>query len=255
MTFSANLGFLFTELRLPEAIRAAGRAGFDAIECHFPYDTPPAGVRAAMDETGLAMLGINTVRGNDSAGDFGLAAMPGREAEARAAIDQAIAYARAIGAGAVHVMAGKSGGGASAEAVYRSNLDYACDRAERLRILIEPINPRDAPDYHLGRVEHAAEIIAALGRENLKILFDCYHVQITQGDLTERFRAHLPLIGHVQIAAVPDRGEPDAGEVDFQNLIAAIREMGYSAPIGAEYRPRGGSTEAGLGWLGAYRAG
>ena len=258
MSFSANLGFLFTDRPLPEAIRAARRAGFEAVECHFPYDTPPEQVRAALDETGLPMLGLNTVRG-DREGDFGLAALPGREAEARAAIDQAVDYARAIGARAVHVMAGRSGGGEAAEATFRANLAHACDRAEGreragdLTVLIEPINHRDAPGYHVSTVEHAAEIVGALGRDALRVMFDCYHTQITQGDLIRRFEAHRAIVGHVQIAAVPDRGEPDAGEVSHPHLIAAIREMGHTAPIGAEYRPRHGSTEAGLGWLDAYR--
>ena len=255
MSFSANLGFLFTELSLPEAIRAAGRAGFEAVECHFPYDTPPEEVRAALDETGLPMLGLNTGRGDTGRGEFGLSALPGREADARAAIDQAVDYAHAIGAGAVHVMAGRTGGGEAAEAAFRANLAHACDRAEGLTVLIEPINHRDAPGYHLSTVEHAAEIIGALGRDNLKIMFDGYHVQIMQGDLIRRFEAHRNLVGHVQIAAVPDRGEPDEGEVHYPNLVAAIRAMGYAAPIGAEYKPRHGPTEAGLGWLDAYRGG
>ena len=250
--FSANLGFLFTDRPLPEAVRAAARAGFAAVECHFPYETPVADLRAALDETGLPMLGVNTVRGDVAAGDFGLAALPGREAEARAAIDQAVDYARAVGAGAVHVMAGRSGGGAAAEAAYRANLAHACERAAGLTVLIEPINQRDAPGYHLSRVEHAAEIVGAAPHDNLRIMFDFYHVQIAQGDLLRRFEAHLPLTGHVQIAAVPDRGEPDAGEVDYPEVVAAVRAMGYAAPIGAEYRPRHGSTEAGLGWLAAY---
>jgi hydroxypyruvate isomerase len=201
------------------------------------------------------MLGLNTIRGGE--GDFGLAALPGREDEAQAAIVQAVDYAAATGTRAVHVMAGRSGGGNAAEATFRANLAFASDLAapQGLTVLIEPINARDAPGYHLGRLEHAAGIVEALGRDNLRVMFDCYHLQIMGGDLTERFRAHLPLIGHVQIAAVPDRGEPDAGEVHYPNLIAAIRRMGYDRPIGAEYRPRHGSTEAGLGWLAAYREG
>ena len=253
VSFSANLGFLFTDRPLPDAIRSAHRAGFEAVECHFPYDTPPDEVRAALEETGLPMLGLNTVRGA-AEGDFGLSALPGREAEAWAAIDQALAYAREIGAGAVHVMAGRSGGGEAAEAAFRDALAYAADRAEGLTVLIEPINHRDAPGYHLATVEHAAGIVRDLGGP-LRILFDCYHVQITQGDLIRRFEGHRDLIGHVQIAAVPDRGEPDEGEIHYPHLIAAIRRAGWSAPIGAEYRPRHGATEAGLGWLDAHRGG
>ena len=253
--FSANLGFLFTDRPLPDAIRAAKSAGFAAVECHFPYDVPVREVRDALEETRLPMLGLNTIRGGED--DFGLAALPGREAEARRAIVQAVDYAAATGTCAVHVMAGRSGGGQEAEAVFRRNLGLACGLAAPLgiNVLIEPINTRDAPGYHLGTVEHAAEIVDASGHPNLRIMFDCYHLQIMGGDLEARFRRFLPMIGHVQIAAVPDRGEPDCGEVQYPTLIAAMREMGYRHPIGAEYKPRCGSTEAGLGWLAAYREG
>lgn len=251
MAFSANLGFLFTGRPLVEAVRAAKAAGFGAVECHFPYETDPGKLRAVLAETGLPLVGINTRAGDLAAGDFGLAALPDRVAEARAAIDQAIGYAGAAGAGAVHVMAGRTDGGAAAEKTFRDNLGYAAAQAARhgVGILIEPINHRDAANYHLASIEQAARIVEDLGADNLRIMFDCYHVQVAQGDVTTRFRAHRDLIGHVQIAAVPDRGEPDTGELDHAYLIAAIRDAGYTAPIGAEYRPRGADTEVGLGWL------
>lgn len=251
MGYSANLGFLYQELSLPDRIRAAKAAGFVAVECHFPYDTPASDVAAALQETGLRMLGLNTVPGNITAGDFGLAALPGREAEARAAILQAVEYGAAIGALNVHVMAGKTDGAPASEATFRANLAYACDLAatKGMNVLIEPINHRDVPGYHLSRVEHAAEIIADLGKPNLRLMFDCYHSQIMQGDLLRRVQKHLPLIGHIQIAAVPSRAEPDEGEVNFSWLVPAIRALGYSAPIGAEYKPRSGKTADGLGWL------
>ncbi|OIP87960.1 MAG: isomerase [Rhodobacterales bacterium CG2_30_65_12] len=256
MGYSANLGFLFTELALPDRIRAAKAAGFEAVECHFPYDTPAADVAAALAETGLKMLSLNTVPGNVAAGDFGLAALAGREAEARAAVEQAVAYAAAIGAANVHVMAGKTDGGAEAEATFRANLAFACDLAAEhgMSVLIEPINHRDVPGYHLARVEHAADIIAAMGRANLRLMFDCYHSQIMQGDLITRVRDHLALIGHIQIAAVPSRAEPDEGEVNYAWLVGAIRGLGYGAPIGAEYKPRSGRTSDGLAWLAALPA-
>lgn len=256
MQFSANLGFLFTDLPLPEAIRAAKAAGFDAVECHFPYAVAASEVKAALEETGLPMLGLNTQPGDLAAGDFGLAALPGHEAEARAAIDQAVAYAAEIGAGNVHVMAGKTDGSNAAEETFRANLRFACARAaaQDIGILIEPINHRDVPGYHLSHVEHAAEIVADLDQPNLRLMFDCYHTQIMQGDLTRRIEAHLALIGHIQIAAVPDRGEPDAGEVNYPELLKSIAGFGYSRPIGAEYKPRGGDTAEGLGWLEPFKA-
>lgn len=251
MLFSANLGFLFADRPLPQAIRAAAAAGFDAVECHWPFSVPTQEVRAALEETGLPMLGLNTPRG--APGENGLAALPGREGEAIAAIETALAYAAAVGASNVHVMAGFAAG-ETAAAVYRANLAEACDRAAALglTILIEPLNRHDAPGYFLTSTTQAAETIAAVGRPNLKLMFDFYHVQIMEGDLTRRLSALLPLIGHVQFAAVPDRGEPDAGEVDLVHMLAVLRDLGWAAPVGAEYRPRRG-TEAGLGWLARFR--
>lgn len=251
MRFSANLGFLFTDRALPDAIRAAARAGFAAVECHFPYEFAAHEVRAALEETGLPMLGLNTWPGDRAAGDFGLAALPGREDEARAAIRQAVDYAQAIGAGAVHVMAGCTDGGAEADAAFRANLAYACDLAAHLglTILIEPINQRDVPGYHLSFSAHAAAVIAALGRDSLRMMFDCYHLQIMEGDLLRRFARYQPIIGHVQFAGVPDRGAPDQGEVDYRWLLPQIAALGWKAPFGAEYRPGETGTEASLGWL------
>ncbi|WP_432257091.1 hydroxypyruvate isomerase family protein [Limimaricola sp. AA108-03] len=254
MMFSANLGFLFTDRPLPEAIRAAKRHGFGAVECHFPYDTPAREVRAALDETGLEMLGINTVPGDTASGDFGLAAVPGREREARAAIEQALDYAAEIGARNVHVMAGRTEDFDAAEALFRGTLRAACDLAapRGIGLLIEPINRRDVAGYHLSHIEQAAATVAAVGSDALKIMFDCYHLQIMQGDLIRRFETHREMIGHVQIAGVPDRGEPDGGELHYPNLVAAFRERGWGAPIGAEYKPRSGRTEDGLGWMDAF---
>lgn len=252
MQFSANIGFLYADMPIPQRIRAAKADGFDAVECHFPYEFDAGEVADVLAETGLPMLGLNTRPGES----FGYLAMPGQEIEARAAIDEAVAYGARIGAGAVHVMAGRSGGGTAAERVYRENLAYACDKAGAAgtTVLIEPINHRDAPGYHLYTVEHGAEIIGGIGAENLRLMFDCYHTQIMQGDLLTRFAEAQAVIGHVQIAAVPDRGEPEGGEVHYINLLTAFARLGWSAPVGAEYRPRSGKTADGLSWLADFRA-
>lgn len=250
--FSANLGFLWSDLSLPDAIHAAKAAGFQAVECHWPFDTPAAEIRAALDDTGLPMMGLNTRRGDVAAGDNGLAALPGRESEARAAIDEALAYAAEIGAKAVHVMAGISGG-PQADAVFRGNLVHACGVADPLgiTILIEPLNRYDAPGYFLNSSAQAAAIIREIALPNLKLMFDCYHVQIMEGDVSRRLEALMPLIGHIQIASVPDRGTPDHGELDYQHILSLIDRLGWTTPIGAEYRP-GGATDATLAWLARY---
>jgi hydroxypyruvate isomerase len=255
LRFSANLGFLWNDRALPDAIGAAAAAGFDAVECHWPYEIPAEQVREALAGTGLAMLGLNTVRGDVSAGENGLAAMPGREADARSAIDQALEYADAIDAGNIHVMAGIAIG-EEAEATYVENLRYASERAASAgrTILIEPLNERDAPGYFLRTSDQAVGIIDHVGAPNLKLMFDCYHVQIMEGDITRRLEGLMPHIGHIQIAAVPDRKEPDHGELDYRYILDLLQRLGYDHPIGAEYRPAA-SVEAGLGWLERARSG
>jgi hydroxypyruvate isomerase len=251
--FSANLGFLWADRTLPDAIRAAKAAGFDAVECHWPYDVPPAEVAGALRETGLQMLGLNTRRGEVAAGDNGLSAVPGREGEARAAIDEAIAYARAIGAGNIHVMAGFAKGDLAHE-IFVTNLRYACEKAavHAITILIEPLNKYDAPGYFLTTTGQAAAIIDEVGATNLKLMFDCYHVQLMEGDLSHRLADLRPLIGHIQFASVPDRGAPDHGEICFKHIFETIEKIEYSPPLGAEYKPRG-DTDATLGWMAALR--
>ena len=249
MKFSANLGFLWNDRPLPEAIRAAKAAGFDAVECHWPYVIPADEVKAALDETGLRMLGLNTRRGDVGAGDNGMSAIPGREAEAREAIDEAIAYATAIDTPNIHVMAGFAAGDA-ARRTFVANLQYACDQAapHGITILVEPLNKYDAPGYFLATTDQALAIIEAVGAPNLKLMFDCYHVQLMEGDLTHRIAALLPSIGHIQFASVPDRGAPDHGEINYDHLFRVISDLGYTAPLGAEYKPAG-NTDDTLGWL------
>ncbi len=249
MQFSANLGFLWADRPLPDAVRAAAAAGFDAVECHWPYDTPVHDLRAALRETGLPLMGINTVRGDVAGGENGLCALPGREAEARGSIAQAVDYAAAVGARHVHVMAGRSTG-EDARQVFADNLRHACALAagHDIGILIEPLNPYDAPGYFLQTTDQARGLIAEVAAPNLRLMFDCYHVGRMGGDVIAQLADLGPVIGHIQFAAVPDRGAPDHGEVDYDAVFSAIDAMGWTAPVGAEYRPAG-DTDASLGWL------
>lgn len=253
--FSANLGFLFADLPDLERVAAAASAGFKAVEMHWPYQVPASEMRSALARSQVKMLGLNTPVGNAAAGDFGLGAVPGRESEFQQAVDQALSYGAAIDATALHCMAGVASPDdfASAERTFVANLRTAADKAAQasMTILIEPINHRDKPGYFLHHVEQAASIIEKVGRSNVRIMFDCYHTQIMQGDLTWRLKTYLELIGHVQFAAVPSRAEPDEGEVNYPELCRTLDALGYAGWVGAEYKPRG-RTEDGLGWLPAF---
>ncbi len=248
--FAANIAYLFTDRPLVERARAAAASGFRGVEGQFPYTTSAAALRAVIERHGLTMLGINTERGGD--GQFGLAAVPKREADFDGLFAQALDYITCAGGNAVHCLAGfvDVHDRPAAERTFIANLSRAADAAagKGIMLLIEPINNRDRPDYFLNRVEHAADIVAKIGKPNVRIQFDFYHAQIMGGDLLRRFETHLPLVGHVQIAAVPSRHEPDEGEVNYPEVFRFLDRVGYSGWIAAEYHPRA-QTEDGLGWL------
>ena len=250
--FSANLGFLWTELNLPSAILAAKAAGFDAVECHWPYDTDPKAIIGALQDTNLTMIGLNTRRGDVGAGENGLSALPGREDDAKDAIDEAILYAAEIKAKNIHVMAGFSSGD-EAEKVFIKNLDYACNKAllHDITILIEPLNQYDAPGYFLKTTSQALGIIEKVNQPNLKLMFDCYHVQLMEGNIVQKLKSLMPYIGHIQFASVPDRGSPGDGELSYEFVFKIIKQLGYEDPIGAEYKPKG-DTNSSLNWMKAY---
>ena len=249
--FAANLGHLFTERPLIERFAAAAAAGFTAVELQFPYDTAPAAVKAELTRHCLTQLGVNTPQ----CPEFGLAALPGRERDFAAAFTRALDYVVAIGGRAIHCMAGVVPVEArpAAEKVFIANLTRAAAAAAEpnITLLIEPINPRDRPGYFLSHVEHAADLVGKIGAPNVRVQFDFYHVQIVGGDLIRRFEKYLPVIGHTQIAAVPTRGEPDEGEINYPAIFAAMDKLGYAGFIGCEYKPRT-RTEDGLGWAKPY---
>ncbi len=253
MKFSANLGFLWNDLSLPDAIHAAKRAGFDAVEVHWPYDTPSKDIEDALAETGLPLLGLNTRRGNLDAGENGLSALADRKVEARDAIDEALAYAAETGALNLHVMAGFAQG-VAAEVAFVEALAYACEKGakQNVTILIEPLNSYDAPGYFLNTTVHAQELITRVDAPNLKLMFDCYHVQLMEGDLGHKLEALMPVIGHIQFARVPDRGPPEGGEIDYTHIFKLIDKLGWATPVGAEYKSTLPTDET-LGWMQAYQ--
>jgi hydroxypyruvate isomerase len=247
--FSANLGFLWSNLLLLERIDRAAAAGFRAIELHWPYEVPARDVRARCERHGLKLLGINTLRGGP--GENGLGALAGREAEFQAAIDQSIAYCLEAGGTAIHCMAGfvKPEAREAAGHVFVGNLREAADKAapHGLTLLLEALNPYDAPGYFYATQAEADRIREAAGRENVKLMFDVYHVGASEGDILRKLKRFMPVIGHIQIAAVPSRAEPDEGEVAYPAIFEAIDALGYDGWVGCEYKPRG-PVEEGLQW-------
>ena len=251
--FAANLSMMFNEVPFPERFAAAAKAGFKAVEFLFPYDYTPAEVAGWLKENKLESALFNLPPGNWAAGERGIASLPGREQEFREGVAKAIEFALAMGTPKVHCMAGLFPVGADRakhRAAYVENVRYAAQElAKHGRMLvIEPINPRDMPGYFLNTQADGHEICKEIGLPNLKVQMDFYHCQIVEGDLTMTFKNNFAGIGHVQIASVPTRNEPDQGEVDYRHIFKLLDEMGYDGWVGCEYKPRG-RTEDGLGWL------
>ena len=263
--FAANLSMMYTELAFLDRFKAAAEDGFDAVECLFPYDVDPLDIAARLNDHGLTQVLINAPCGDFAAGERGMACLPGREDDFRRAIEEdALPYAAALGCTRIHVMAGvprveaRSGSARDAlRATYLHNLEWAAKVAATggVTILIEPINHRDFPGYFLNTQQEAHDVVTTVGAANLRVQMDLYHCQITEGDLSEKLRQYLPTgrVGHIQIAGVPTRNEPNVGELNYPYLLDLVDELGYAGFVSAEYRPRAG-TSAGLDWLRSYRA-
>ena len=248
--FAANLSMLYTELPFMERFAACARDGFKGVEILFPYDMPATDIAQALQANGLEAVLFNTPPGDLANGDRGLAGQPGREAEFRAAIDSALQVALATGCKRIHVMSGLGESLAPRLDLLCANLAYAAAQFQPhgITALIEPINTRDIPGYLLNTQAQAHAIVDRVGAANLRVQMDLYHCQIVEGDVAMKLRQYLPRVGHIQIAGVPDRHEPDLGELNYPYLFQLLDELGYTGWVGCEYRPRAG-TSAGLGWL------
>ena len=252
--FAANLTMMFTEVPFLDRFGAAARAGFDAVEFLFPYDHDAAHLADLLVEHRLTHALFNLPPGDWAAGERGIASLPGREAEFRAGVTTALRYATATGCKRVHMMAGIADwADPSAALRYRGALQHLCGAAGEagVEVMIEPINARDMPGYFLNSFSRAVDLIHSLGLPNLKLQFDIYHRQIIHGDVLTGLRDLMPLIGHVQVAAVPKRHEPGTGELNDLMLLTELDALGYTGFVGCEYRPAG-ETVAGLTWMRAF---
>ncbi len=261
--FAANLTMMYTEHNFLDRFAAAAHDGFTAVEFLFPYEHPAATLAALLKEHGLRQVLFNSPPGDWKAGERGITALPGREQEFRDGFSRALEYALALQCPRIHAMAGIAPTGvvrARLLDVYTVNLAWAAlqARAAGVELLIEPIAVRNVPGFFLNRQEEAHAIVAEIGAPNLKILMDLFHCQVEEGDLAIKIRKYLAdpkqtRVGHFQIAGVPERHEPDTGEVNYGYLFDLIDELGYEGWIGCEYIPAAG-TSAGLAWFKKWKA-
>lgn len=256
--FAANLTMMYNEHGFLDRFSAAARDGFTAVEFLFPYEFPAQAIAARLQEHGLQQVLFNAPPGNWQAGERGNAALIGREDEFRSGFERALEYARVLKCPRIHCMAGLAPAGADRakmRAAYAGNLAWAARQAQPdgVTVIIEPIAPRNIPGYFLNYQEEAHTLAAEIGAPNLKVMMDLFHCQVAEGDLSMKMRKYLAdpkqtRVGHFQVASVPERHEPDQGEVNYATLFDLLDELGYEGWVGCEYAPRAGTSE-GLGWF------
>ena len=252
--FAANLTLMFNEVPFLDRFDAAAKAGFTAVEFLFPYDWPPETIAERLTRNALTPALFNLPPGNWDVGEKGFAALPDRFADLQRSLVTALPYAQATGVKRVHLMAGIASRNdrRAVEAFYKSVATAAEFFAPHgVDVVLEPLNPRNTPNYFLNDFGFARDLIVELKIPNLKLQFDIYHCQILHGDVTMRLREMMPITGHVQIASIPSRHEPDDEELNYPFLFAELDRLGYRGFVGCEYNPRG-RTEDGLAWFKPY---
>lgn len=256
--FAANLSFMFADAPFSERFRRAAAAGFNGVEFMFPYEYAAADVAGWLREAGVEMVLFNLPAGDWAGGDRGLACDPARQGEFDEGVGTALAYAQALGCRRLHCLAGLAPAGqdeAATRTVYVANLRRAADHLAAIgaTVMIEPINSRvDMPGYWLDTPAKAFDLLAEIGRPNVRVQYDIYHAQIMAGDLARTLEANLGRIGHIQVADNPGRHEPGSGEINYAYLFTLLDRLGYTGWVGCEYKPKAG-TEAGLGWFSDWR--
>ncbi len=253
LKFAANLTMMFNEVPFIERFSAAAEAGFQGVEFLFPYQYDADELQSIISRQGLTTVLFNAPPGQWQQGERGLASLPDREHDFRDSIEQVIYYANILDCRQVHIMAGNIQpelAPREQQAQFIKRLSYAADRLlpQGVRILIEPINPVDMPDYFLKTLDQAQQIIHLVNKPNIAIQFDIYHCQRTQGNILNSLEKHINNIGHIQIASAPDRHEPDNGEINYPWLLEKLERINYHDWIGCEYYPAGNTAE-GLSWL------
>lgn len=254
---AANITMMFTERPFLDRFDAAADAGFAAVECVAPYGAPAAVIAERLERRGLEMALFNFAIGDWAGGERGIAADPLRVDDFHAEVGRARDYARATGCRRLHLMAGKAPPDADLDRwteTLVANVRFAAQAMapDGIEVMLEPINTKvDMPGYFYDTTAAALAVINTVGRANVKLQYDIYHMQMMEGDLARTIERLLPRIGHIQIADNPGRGEPGTGEINFPWLLARLDALGYAGWVGCEYRPVGDTLE-GLAWARPY---
>jgi len=248
---SANLSLLFNENEFLDRFKEAKINGFNAVEFQFPYNFEAQSIKREIDRNNLILSIFNSPPGNFENGERGLACLENRQDDFKNSIVKAISYAKIFQCNKIHVMSGVADkeNVLNAKKVYIENLKWACDEFDKhnINLLIEPINQRNIPNYFLSSTDQAIEIIDKIERENIYLLFDIYHHQIIRGDVSKYFEKFQAYIGHIQVAGIPNRNEPDQSELDYKYVFKLIERLNYTGFIGCEYNPLR-DTVSGLKW-------
>jgi hydroxypyruvate isomerase len=260
MLFAANISMLWAELPLADRFERAAGAGFEAVELWWPGSEDAAALPALAARWQLLVALLNFEAGDMAAGDRGLAADPARRWQLRANVPEALAIARAAGCQRLNLLLGLRQQRYSLEQQLdcaRDNVAWAADQAAAAgcEIMIEAVNTTDNGPVLLSTTAAAAAFIRQVGRPNLRLQYDAYHMQQMEGNITATLHAYRHLLGHVQIADVPGRHEPGTGEINYPFVLGRLAEQGYQGAVGLEYRPSTGRPEDSFGWLARYRSG
>lgn len=253
---SANLSFLFTELPFEKRFNAASDIGFKAVEFLFPYNYQINHIKSWLEEANLKLILFNSFPGNLEKGEKGIACLMGRENEFKEKFSIALEYAEQLKCPFIHIMPGielDEKYRNKYRDIFKKNLSYAASlsKGKNITILIEAINDKDIPSYHLNYVSDAIDIIEELKHPYLKLQLDLYHAQIMSGNLTSIIEKSISYTKHMQIASPPYRHEPDKGEINFQYIFSIIEKLKYDGYIGCEYNPST-NTKDSLHWAQNY---
>jgi hydroxypyruvate isomerase len=252
--FSANVSILFKEVPFLERFARAREAGFSAVEFWWPSGEDLGQLEAALGRAGLSVALFNFDAGDMPGGERGLAGDPGRTDQFRENVPLALDLARRLGCRRMNILVGHETEGMSREeqlGVARENVAFAADRAQGagVEVLVEAVNTFENGPYLLRTTRQAAEFARSVGRENVRIQHDLYHMQRMEGNLVATLREHIDAIGHIQVADSPGRGEPGTGEIHYPFVLAELEGLGYDGYVGLEYDPTTGTTEESFDWL------